>query len=140
MIENHDAPLDEEAALAFGRAWAEAWNRGDVEAVLAHYADDCVFESPLAEKHAGTTRLVGKAALRSYWLAALAAIGRVQFEIDFVGVSKAARAITIVYRAELGQRRVHACERIIFGPSGKAQSGMGLYGPPVVTASSPALS
>lgn len=132
MVDIYEAPLDEAAARAFGLAWAESWTRGDVEAVLAHYADDCVFESPLAEKYAGTTRLEGKPALRAYWMAAVAAIGRMRFEVDFVAVCRASRAITIVYRAELGARHEHACERIVFGPSGLASRGMGLYGPPVV--------
>jgi ketosteroid isomerase-like protein len=124
--------LSETAAQAFGQAWAGHWNRGDFEAVLAHFADDCVFESPLAEKHAGTTRLVGKEAVRSYWRAAIAAIGTVHFTVHFVAVATDARAITIVYQAELGPRRLHACERLIFGADGKVTSGMGLYGPPVV--------
>ena len=128
----NDPTSSEEAAHAFGVAWAEEWNRGDVEAVLDHYAEDCVFESPLAEKHAGTTRLVGKSALRAYWNAALASIGAVRFEVVFVGLCRQARAITIVTRADLGTRRVHACERIVFRADGLASSGMGLYGPPIV--------
>ena len=97
-----------EAALEFGRHWASAWNRGDVAAVLAHFAQDCLFESPLAEKHAGQSRVIGKAALLKYWQTALAAIGTVQFDVDFVATAPAHRAIIIVYRARLGQRHVHA--------------------------------
>jgi ketosteroid isomerase-like protein len=124
--------LEESSARAFGLTWADAWNRRDVEEVLSHFADDCVFESPLAEKHAGTTRLVGKTAVRKYWTTALSAIGALRFEVDFVAVNVEARAIAIVYRATLGDRRLHACERLVFGPSGKVTMGMGLYGPPVV--------
>ena len=86
------APLSSEAATAYGRDWAASWNRGDIEAVLEHFAEDCSFESPLAEKHAGSTKVVGKAALRAYWQKALAAIGAVYFEIDFVAVQRAVRA------------------------------------------------
>ena len=120
-----------DAALAFGRHWADCWSRGDVEAVLDHFAEDCIFESPLAEKHAGQTRLVGKAALRAYWYKALAAIGALQFEVDFVATAPTRRAVTIVYRARLGERHLHACERLLFDEQGLVASGMGLYGPPV---------
>lgn len=76
--------------------------------------------------------MIGKAALLQYWQTALAAIGTVQFDVDFVATAPLQRAITIVYRARLGQRHVHACERLIFGADGLVHSGMGLYGPQVV--------
>jgi hypothetical protein len=131
--QNLSAPLSEAAAEEFGRAWAGHWNSGDIEAVLAHFAEDCVFESPLAEKHAGTTRLRGKPALRAYWREALSAIGTVHFTVQFVAVSTAQRAIAIVYCARLGERYLHACERLIFNPSGQVVAGMGLYGPKVLS-------
>jgi hypothetical protein len=131
MVDVDDALFTEPAARAFGLAWAESWNRGDVEAVLAHFAEDCVFESPFAEKYAGGTRIVGKDALRAYWKAALAGLGAVHFDVDFVATSPASRGIVIVYRARLGARQLHACERMTFGPSGKVARGMGLYGPAV---------
>jgi hypothetical protein len=134
MVDVREPPLAEEPARAFGLAWAEHWNSGDIEAVLAHYAEDCVFESPFAETYAGTTRVVGKPALRAYWTAALARLGKVHFDVEFVGVCRESRSITILYRAELGARRLHACERVSFGPSGLVVRGMGLYGPPVSSA------
>lgn len=133
-----EAPLAPAAATAFGLSWAESWNRGDLEAVLAHFAEDCCFESPFAEKYAGSTRVLGKAALRAYWQKALRGIGGVHFAVDFVATCAEARAITIVYRARLGERQLHACERLIFDEGGRVAAGMGLYGPPVITAPAPA--
>ena len=37
-------------AVAFSRAWVDAWNRRDIEAVLAHFHDDAVFSSPIAQR------------------------------------------------------------------------------------------
>ena len=34
--------IDIESATAFATEWIDAWNAGDMERVLAHYADDCV--------------------------------------------------------------------------------------------------
>ena len=132
MSQTLDPTSSPRSATDFGREWAAAWNRGDVEAVLAHFADDCVFESALAEKHAGTSRVVGKEALRAYWTQALAALGSVRFSVELVALAEADKALAIVYRAELGERHVHACERLIFGEDGRVRAGMGLYGPPVL--------
>jgi ketosteroid isomerase-like protein len=52
---------------AFADDWIAAWNNHDLERILAHYAEDVVFESPYAEKITGSPRVVGKAALRAYW-------------------------------------------------------------------------
>ena len=35
-------------AQGFAEEWAAAWNRRDVDAVLAHFHDDVVFTSPVA--------------------------------------------------------------------------------------------
>jgi ketosteroid isomerase-like protein len=51
----------------------QAWNRHDVEAVLAHFHDDVTFSSPVAERVQPQTggAVRGKDALRAYWNAAL---------------------------------------------------------------------
>lgn len=60
----------------FADEWISAWNARDVEAVLAHYADDVVFTSPTALRvvpaSGGIVR--DKDALRSYWRPALQGI------------------------------------------------------------------
>lgn len=79
-------PPSEEAAQAFAQRFVACCNRGDIEAVLGHFAEDCTFDSPLAEKYVGTTRLAGKAALRAYWQKASAEIKDVHFDVDLVAV------------------------------------------------------
>jgi hypothetical protein len=37
-------------AVAFSHAWGDAWNRRDVEAVLAHFYGDAIFSSPVAQR------------------------------------------------------------------------------------------
>lgn len=58
---------------ALGRDWVAAWNSGDLERVLALYAEDAEMTSDvivaLGFAESGTLR--GKAALRSYWSKAL---------------------------------------------------------------------
>ena len=62
---------------AFAEAWIAAWNAHDLEAVLAHYAEDIVFVSPNSTRFTGdpSGRVAGKAALRDYWAKALSVSG-----------------------------------------------------------------
>jgi ketosteroid isomerase-like protein len=70
----------------FAREWAQAWNRGDVEAVLAHFDEEAVFTSPIAKiiGFAEDGVVHGKDALRSYWQAALVANSPLVFEVRAV--------------------------------------------------------
>jgi len=92
-------------AAAFARAWAAAWNDHDVEAVLAHFAEDAMFTSPLAEHIVpGCGGVVaGKAALRHYWTSALARSPALRFEVTsaFAGVD----CLLIGFRNERGIAR-----------------------------------
>jgi len=93
------------AAIAFARAWEAAWNAHDVEAVLAHFAEDVVFTSPLAEQVIpGCGGVVaGKAALRHYWTTAMARSPALRFTVTsvYVGVD----CLLIGFRNERGVDR-----------------------------------
>jgi hypothetical protein len=89
-------------AAGFAEEWCAAWNRRDVDAVLAHFHDDVVFTSPVAAEvvpgSAGVVR--GKQALREYWCAALAAVPDLHF--DVIGVYRGASVLVINYRNQKG--------------------------------------
>lgn len=57
---------------AFAADWIAAWNRHDLDAILAHYAADVVFTSPFAARLTGDGTVRGRDALRAYFAAALA--------------------------------------------------------------------
>lgn len=82
--------------------WVADWNAHDLDALLAHYTDDVVFTSPLAERLLpGSEGVVhGKTALRAYWTAGLAALPDLRFEVleHYVGVN----TIVIRYRNQNG--------------------------------------
>ena len=90
-------------AEAAAHAWIDSWNRHDLDAVLAHYADTLEFVSPLIVRrlgHAdGTIRT--KAALRSYFAASLGAGSDLRFDLRAVllGVT----SYTLLYRNHRGQ-------------------------------------
>jgi ketosteroid isomerase-like protein len=98
-------------AMAFAGHWVKAWNDHDVEAVLAHFADDAVFTSPLATRlfpgSGGVVR--GKDALRQYWTAGVRANPALRFEL--LGVYAGLEMLVIRFRNEQGADR---CEALIF--------------------------
>jgi ketosteroid isomerase-like protein len=60
--------LSQDEAERFATEWYAAWNARDLDRVMAHWAEDAVFTSPLAAQllpeSGGTLR--GKEALRDY--------------------------------------------------------------------------
>jgi ketosteroid isomerase-like protein len=45
-------------ADAFAARWCADWNAHDLEALLAHFTDDVVFTSPVAQRVLGTDGIV----------------------------------------------------------------------------------
>jgi hypothetical protein len=107
----------------FAQEWAAAFNRLDVEAVLAHFHDDVVFTSPVAARvvpqSGGVVR--GKAALREYWNAAAKIMPDLHF--DIVGVYRGASVLVINYRNQRGNL---VCEVLEFD-GGLVRRGHGTY-------------
>jgi hypothetical protein len=110
-------------AHAFATAWAAAWNAHDLEAVLALFAEDVAFTSPLAIKldpdSEGVVR--GKAALRAYWSAGLAKAPDLHFEVTWV--MQGIDLLVIGFRNEQG---VDRCEVLKFS-HGLVIEGHGTY-------------
>lgn len=110
----------------FARAWVTAWNAHDLDSLLAHFADDVVFTSPVAsqllEGSDGVIR--GKEALRAYWEEGLRRIPDLRFEV--VGVYAGVSALVINYR---NQRGGLVCEVLVFDDAGLVVQGHGTYAP-----------
>jgi ketosteroid isomerase-like protein len=85
---------------AFAREWVEAWNRRDLESLLACYADDVEFRSPLAAKLLGdpSGTIHGKANLREYFAKALAAFPG-DLGLELVGVYDGVDSVVVLFQA-----------------------------------------
>jgi hypothetical protein len=94
--------MDRSAAAKFAKSWVRAWNSHDLDAVLAHFADDVVFSSPVAAKVVPESHgvLHGKGSLRAYWTSALARIPDLHFEL--VGVYTGVDHLVLHYRNHVG--------------------------------------
>src|SRR5581483_1156753 len=99
------------------------WNRRDVEAVLAHFAEDVEFTSQRAAATVGTATVRGKEALRAYWLAAMQRIEQIQFTIDHAVWDPAGAELEIVYRATLNGQTNRAAELLHLNAAGLADRG-----------------
>jgi hypothetical protein len=108
---------------AFAEDWVASWNSHDLDRILAHYASEIVFLSPIAHQAIGNGRVVGLAALREYWSERLAAHPDLKFELFEVLVGY--QCLTIRYRNHRGQS---AAETFEFGPEEKVVRSFACYG------------
>ena len=108
---------------AFAQKWRDAWNRHDLDAILAHFAEDVVFTSPVAAQllEGSDGVVVGKPALRAYWAEGLRRIPDLEFEV--IGVYTGTGVLVIHYR---NQRRGLVCEVLRF-EDGLVVEGHGTY-------------
>lgn len=115
--------LTNSTARAFALEWVEAWNAHDIERVLSHYAEDVAFHSPFiaifADEASG--HLLGKAALRTYWAAALEKLPDLRFEL--LDVLLGAGSLTVYYRGHRGM----VAETFFFSEDGKVQRATACY-------------
>lgn len=116
--------FDATSAQTFAKAWAAAWNDRDVEGVLAHFADDAVFTSPIAARLVGDGVVRGKDAIRAYWNLALTKITDLDF--DLIGVFVGAQTMVIHYTNQSGTQ---CAEVLTFGADGLVVTGHGTYLP-----------
>lgn len=81
--------------------WLAAWNAHDLDALLAHFAEDVRFSSPVAAQLLGGDGVLrGRQALREYWTEGLRRIPDLRFEVvaSYVGVN----TLVINYRNQRG--------------------------------------
>jgi hypothetical protein len=94
--------MDEAAAEKFVAQWVTDWNAHDLDALLSHYRDDVVFDSPVAIRvlGGGDGIIRGKDALRHYWSEGLRLIPDLRFEVVayYLGVD----TLVINYRNQKG--------------------------------------
>ncbi len=122
------AHADNGSWTSFAEEWAEAWNRRDVEAVLAHFHDDVVFTSPTALAVVGVPTVRGKSALRDYWNAAMARITSIRFRVDHVLWDADRRELAIIYVSDVNGQRKRMSENLRFGDHDKVVSAEVFHG------------
>lgn len=117
--------MDRARAEAFAAEWIAAWNSHDLDRILAHYADELEFSSPVIVKllNQPSGKLRGKAAVRAYWATGLSRRPDLKFELRAVLVG--VESLVIHYR---GLDLVDAAEYLELGPDGKVARSSAHYG------------
>jgi SnoaL-like domain len=108
-----------ESMMSFAESWIAAWNRRDIEAVLAHFAEEAQFVSPVARQLVGRPMFQNKKELEGYWRAALARISTLLFKLDHAPWDERRRELNVIYQANLNGERKRACEIMQFDVSGR---------------------
>jgi hypothetical protein len=114
--------------MAFAESWIATWNRRDVEAVLAHYAEEAQFVSAVAANLVGRPILRNKKELEDYWRTALARISTLEFKLDHAAWDERRLELNVIYEANLNGERKRACEIMQFDAAGRQVRGEALYG------------
>ncbi|MEA3201597.1 MAG: hypothetical protein QOE90_3025 [Thermoplasmata archaeon] len=89
---------------AFAQSWLAAFNAHDLDAIIAHYAEDVEHSSPTVVRLLGEPSGVvrGKPALRAYFERALASAGPgLRFELTRLYVG--AHGVTLLYNRSGGK-------------------------------------
>ncbi|MEZ5444388.1 MAG: nuclear transport factor 2 family protein [Gammaproteobacteria bacterium] len=115
--------IDRAFAQHFAADWIDAWNRHDIDRILAHYTDDFEMSSPVIVKIDGEPagRLKGKEAVGSYWRKALELLPGLQFDLlaTLVGLN----SITLYYNGVRGP----SAEVLHFDESGRVARAFAHY-------------
>ena len=106
-------------ARAFAAQWAEAWNRRDIEQVLAHFHEDVEFTSPTALAVVGTPTVRGKRSLREYWTMALSRLASLRFTVHRVVWDAGSRELAIIYTSETDGKARRVSENLRFDSAGQ---------------------
>lgn len=116
--------IDRAFAGRFAEEWIAAWNRHDLDQILAHYADDFVMSSPRIAVVVGEPSgcLVGKPAIREYWKRALELAPDLHFALEAVFVG--ADCVVLRYQGVRGP----AAEVFFFDEQGRVERAAASYG------------
>ena len=108
--------MDHDDAMRKLKAIATAFDEHDLEGIMAHFADDAVFEGPRGTEPWGT-RFSGRAAVREAFAARFAGIPDVRYQGDahFVDGDRGASEWTLSGTTTDGQRlEVRGCDLWMF--------------------------
>jgi hypothetical protein len=75
--------MTDEEAMTIAQGWVAAWNSHDIDRILSHYSDSIELTSPLVSSvlGAGNNVVIGKPALRKYFLRALETFPDLRFTL-----------------------------------------------------------
>lgn len=99
MQENHSTP---QLPLQLAQDWFDAWNRHDLDGIMAHYAEEIEFRSPFIVQLLGDPEgcIRDKSTLRDYFARALTLYSDLHF--DPIQVLPGVNSLVLYYRSVRG--------------------------------------
>src|SRR5215204_1315645 len=107
-----ESAIEHDAAMRMLEAIAAAFDALDLDGIMAHFADDAVFESPRGAEAWGT-RVTGRPAVREAFAARFSGIPDVRYSDDthFVDGDRGASEWTLSGTSRTGERiEVRGCD------------------------------
>lgn len=119
--------ISHEQADRFAIEWIGAWNAHDLDAIVAHYAEDVSFVSPFVAALTGeeSARIEGRDGLREYFRQGLEAFPDLHFEL--YTALPGASSIALHYRSVGGRLAIETMELDAAGLVSRAAAH---YSPP----------
>jgi hypothetical protein len=116
--------ITKQFATQFADKWISAWNNGDIEKIMDHYADDVIFSSPFILKNQINNKgtIQGKAGLRIYFERALSKNPDLHFDLKHIMVG--IKSITFIY---IRKQTMLASETMILNDEGLITEGLSHY-------------
>ena len=116
--------MDRAAAGRFVEAWCANWCKVDIDAVVAHFADNAEMRSPLALKLTGSPVVAGAENIRAYWRKAYGHVASADLKILSWSWDAAIARLTVWW--QLGEAR--ASEFMDFDHAGRVVRSEAFYG------------
>lgn len=116
--------MDRAAAERFVATWCASWCRVDIDAVVAHFADDVQMRSPLALSLTGSPVVTSAENIGAYWRQAYGHIESADLKILSWSRDEAIARLTVWW--QLGETR--ASEFMDFDDAGRVARGEAFYG------------
>jgi hypothetical protein len=94
--------IPREKAWHFAQEWLDAWNKHDIDLIMAHYDENIEFCSPVVQKVLGTPNGIvsGAANLRDYFSKQLKKFSTLKFQLLDVFASPA--SVVLYYKINRG--------------------------------------
>lgn len=116
--------MDRAAAERFVATWCANWCKVDIDAVVAHFADDAQMRSPLALSLTGSAVVTGAGKIRAYWREAYGHIESADLKILSWSWDETIARLTVWW--QLGDTR--ASEFMDFDAAGRVVRSEAFYG------------
>lgn len=120
--------MNRSEAASYAAAWAENWNRINIDAVADGFAEDGEMRSPHAVKIVGDATVRGREAIRAYWRALYGHVTNPRLLLEDIAFDEFTQRLIVWWRADLPSGCCRASEMMQFNAAGEVVRSEAYYG------------